>query len=171
MSIEPETELERRIMADPDWREGAAWGKPRRGHPEGTVAAHIEQVLANVDRCAIDPDDRRRLRLVAIVHDTLKHKVNHLLPFGGRNDHAALARKFAERYIEDETILTVIELHDEAYRAWKRRDELRANRLIDWLGDQVGFYRRFHRCDNETGNKSPDDRIWFDRLCEKRRAA
>ena len=171
MSIEPETELERRILADPDWQEGAAWGKPRRGHPEGTVAAHVEEVLENVDRLAVDAEDRARLRLIAIVHDNFKHRVNHLLPFGGRNDHAALARKFAERYIDDEGVLEVIELHDEAYRAWRRRDEHRAHRLIDRLGPHLGLFRRFHRCDNETGDKTADDRVWFDRLYEERRAA
>ena len=39
---------------EPDWREGAAWGDPRPGHPEGSVQAHIEDVLANVDRVAVD---------------------------------------------------------------------------------------------------------------------
>ena len=171
MSIEPETDLERRIMADPEWQEGAAWGKPRRGHPEGSIAAHIEEVLANIDRYALDHEDRARLRLIAIVHDTFKHEVNHLLPFGGRNDHAALARRFAERYIDDPGILEVVELHDEAYRAWRKDDEERAHRLIDRLGENLGLFRRFHRSDNETGDKSDDDRIWFDRICEDRRAA
>src|SRR5947208_12867086 len=28
-----ETELERSIVDDPEWQEGAAWGTPRPGHP------------------------------------------------------------------------------------------------------------------------------------------
>jgi len=35
--FQPETELERRIARDPELLEGLAWGKPRTGHPEGTV--------------------------------------------------------------------------------------------------------------------------------------
>ena len=35
--IEAETELERRLLADPELRAGLAWGEPRWGHPEGAV--------------------------------------------------------------------------------------------------------------------------------------
>jgi hypothetical protein len=49
VGIAPETELETRIVSDPEWQEGAAWGQPRPGHPEGVVGAHIEEVLRNVD--------------------------------------------------------------------------------------------------------------------------
>jgi hypothetical protein len=40
-TIVPETSLEARLCADPEWPAGAAWGEPRPGHPEGAVAAHI----------------------------------------------------------------------------------------------------------------------------------
>ena len=31
-------------------QEGLAWGKPRRGHPEGTVGAHVADLLEAIDR-------------------------------------------------------------------------------------------------------------------------
>jgi hypothetical protein len=75
MTVLPDTELERRIIDDPEWQEGAAWGEPRPGHPEGAVVAHVEEVLRNVDGVALDREDRERLRFVALVHDTFKHRV------------------------------------------------------------------------------------------------
>jgi hypothetical protein len=31
--LKPESELEKRIVSDPEFIEGAAYGKPRKGHP------------------------------------------------------------------------------------------------------------------------------------------
>jgi DnaJ-class molecular chaperone len=39
--IKCETELEKTIISDKDFIEGALWGKPRNGHPEGKVFIHI----------------------------------------------------------------------------------------------------------------------------------
>ena len=59
--LKPESELEARIVSDPEWVEGASWGEPRSGHPEGSVAAHVAEVLANVEEVALDSTDRERL--------------------------------------------------------------------------------------------------------------
>ena len=174
MPVVPETELERRIVSDPDWQEGAAWGDPRPGHPEGAVSAHIEEVLRNIDAIAVDHDDRERLRLVAIVHDTFKHRVEHGRPRTGEDHHAMIARRFAERYIDDSDLLDVIELHDEAYNAWVKGERgrdwpaaaARARRLIDRLGPSLGLYVRFFRADNATGSKNRMPLQWFERVID-----
>jgi hypothetical protein len=49
---------------------------------------HIEEVLANVDLVALDESDRQRLRFVALVHDTFKHRVDRDQPRVGENHHA-----------------------------------------------------------------------------------
>ena len=172
MAIEPETERERRIVEDSEWLTGAAWGDPRPGHPEGEVRAHIEEVLANVDRVALDPSDRERLRFVALIHDTFKHRVDRGKPRVGENHHAAIARQFAGRFSADQELLEVIELHDEAYNAWAKGErsgdweaaEARARRLLDRLGTSTAFYVRFYRADNETGSKDQAPLEWFERL-------
>lgn len=174
----PETEVERRIMTDQEWQEGAAWGTPRPGHPEGAVAAHIAEVLANVDQVALDASDRARLRLVALVHDTFKYRVNRSRPRSGTNHHAMLARQFAERYLDDPELLEIIELHDEAYNAWSkgrrtrnwRRAEARAERLLGRLesAKTIAFYQRFYQADNATGGKDPAPLRWFSELVERR---
>ena len=167
--VRPETPLEQRICADPAWRAGVAWGEPRPGHPEGTVGAHLTDVLANVDRVALDADDRRRLRLVALVHDTFKGDVDRAQPKTGENHHAMRARRFAARYIDDEDLLDVIELHDDAYIAWRHGDrtgnwpeaERRARALAERLGSRLDLYLRFYQADNETDGKTSEHRHWF----------
>lgn len=167
-----ETDLERAIASDAEWQEGARWGRPRRGHPEGAVAAHVAEVLANVDRQALDEEDRRRLRLIALVHDTFKHRVDRRRPRSGDNHHGRIARRFAERYLDDAELLEIVELHDEAYNAWRKgartgnweAAEERARRLIDRLGPSLPLYCRFYRADNATGSKSREPVEWFERL-------
>jgi hypothetical protein len=161
--------LATRIQADPDWQRGAAWGAPMSGHPEATVGEHIEEVLANV--AEEPPGLRDQLRVIALVHDTMKHRVRWYRP-----DHARLAARFAARYIDDPGLLKVIRRHDDAYRAWRfgQRWRLwpvarwRARRLIADLGDQLDLYRSFYRCDNETGDKSGEPREWFEGLVASR---
>jgi hypothetical protein len=172
MTIVPETELERRIVADPGWQAGARWGTPRRGHPEGCVAAHIEEVLANVDAEALDHRDRARLRFVALVHDAFKHRVRPDRPRTGANHHAVIARRFAEGVTDDRELLELVELHDEAYNAWLLGQrggdwpaaEARARALLDRLGDSRALYLRFYRADNRTGDKRAAPLAWFEQL-------
>ena len=165
-----ETELEARICADPEWQRGAAWGTPRPGHQEGAVMYHIADVLANVERQATSAEERRVLRLIALVHDTFKHQVDPDQPRSGPNHHGAIARRFAERYIADPGLLEIIELHDEAYNSWlsgARRGtwdkaEARARRLVERLGPHLPLYVRFYRCDNRTASKEQTSLDWFE---------
>ena len=167
-----ESEVEEKIVSDPAWQEGARWGEPRLGHPEGSVASHIADVLTNVDRHAIDQDDRARLRLVALVHDTFKYQVDQTKPKTGDNHHAVLARRFAEGYLDDPELLEVVELHDEAYNSWAKgvrsgdwgSAEARARDLLERLGSTLPFYLRFYRADNQTGSKSQQPLEWFEQL-------
>lgn len=133
-------------------------------------------MLENVEREALDAEDRRRLRLVAITHDAFKYKVDHSRPRSGENHHGAYARTFTARFTDDDELLEVIELHDEAYNAWRsgrrgKRPEKatqRALRLIDRLGPAVDFYLRFFRADNATGTKTPEPVAWFTEILRSR---
>jgi hypothetical protein len=85
-----------------------------------------------------------------------------------------IARRFAERYIDDRELLDVIELHDEAYNSWvkgERGDNWptaveRARALIDRLGASLDFYLRFYRADNATGSKNQAPLRWFESVIE-----
>ena len=171
-----ETDLEKRICQDPEWKQGALWGKPRPGHNEGQVIYHITEVLANVDRLARSDEERGDLRLIALIHDTFKYRVDPTKPRVGENHHAMIARRFAERYLDDDALLEVIELHDEAFNSWRmgalkgrwREAEARADRLIGRLGKSLGLYVRFFRADNQTVSKEQDSLVWFEQLLRKK---
>ena len=171
--IKAETELEERIISDEYFKYGAMWGKPRNGHPEGQVIYHIGNVLKNVDKYS-NSKNREALRLIAIIHDTFKFKVDRTKPKSGENHHAMIARRFAERYITDKEILEIIELHDEAYNSWCKGDknnnwyiaEKRATQLIYRLVNSIPLYLTFYRCDNEAGGKDGADYVWFSEMCK-----
>lgn len=166
--IRPETDLETRIISDPNFIGGMMYGKPRKGHPEGFVISHIGHVLDNVDKYCTN-NSREALRLIAIIHDSMKYRVDRSRARVGENHHSMIARRFAEKYITDDAILDIIELHDDAFKFWcigdgGNWDEAEDNcvHLIERLGDNIWLYLDFYRCDNETGDKKSDDYLWFE---------
>ncbi len=173
-----ETDLERTIAADPAWQQGVIWGKPRYGHLEGAIQNHIADVLGNIDRQQPppSPEERRILRLIALVHDTFKYRVNELKPKMGNNHHAHIARVFAEKYISDPRILDLIDLHDEAYNSWRlgaykgrwSHAEERVNNLLAKLGSSLPLYVRFFLADSQTDSKDQAPVEWFIHLLESR---
>jgi hypothetical protein len=167
-----ETDLEKKIWYDPEWINGVFWGKPRDGHPEGLVAHHINDVLNNIDRLNPSKETREKLRLIALLHDTFKYKVDTSSPLTGENHHGMIARRFAEKYITDKGLSDILELHDEAYNSWQKgnRDKdwnkakERGTKLINRLNDNLELYLTFFKCDNQTGNKSQESVMWFEKL-------
>ena len=137
---------------------------------------HIVDVLANVDRHATTEEERRALRLIALVHDAFKYRVDLSKPKIGENHHAFIARKFAERNIHDPALLEIIELHDEAYNSWRLgalrgkwdKAEDRANRLVARLGSSLPLYIRFFRCDNQTVSKDRTPLAWFEQFLRRK---
>jgi putative lipase involved disintegration of autophagic bodies len=172
--IKPENGIEEAIISDIAFIEGANWGKVRSGHPEAQVIYHIQEVLANIDKFYGDDADRGDLRVIAIVHDTFKYKVNQNLPKSGENHHGTIARRFAEKFPIHVDVLTVIELHDDAYNAWSQGDRhgdwykanKRATNLINALQIEncLELYVKFYKCDNATGDKSIRNFNWFNNL-------
>jgi len=164
--FQPETDLERRVSSDPELLEGLAWGKPRAGHPEGTVGAHVADLLATIDRWAEAGRRRHELRFLALVHDSLKYRVLEWLPKNGENHHAMRARRLAERYIDEERLLATIELHDRPYSLWRRMsrngrvDESALDRMLERIPD-YGLFARFVELDGSTQGKNPEPIDWL----------
>lgn len=166
-----ENDVERSIANDPEWQRGVEWGRPRRGHPEGAVKHHIADVLANVDREAADDEERRRLRLAALVHDSLKYRAAEgSAPVGSQGHHGSHAARFLERFVDDPELVELVRWHDEAFAAWfglnrrgdRPRAEQRALALADRLGPSLPLYLKFFRADNGTRGKSREAVDWFE---------
>ena len=164
-----ETPLEQRIVDDPAWQEGAAWGEPRPGHPEGAVVAHVADVLDNIERGGHAGRHREQLRVIALVHDAMKHASDGVRRVRGH--HGVRARALAERHLDDPDVLDVVEWHDDAYRAWraKRGGDERARDLLARLGspERIRLFLDFYRADNATEGKSQEPLRWFEGLARE----
>jgi hypothetical protein len=164
--FEPENELERRVMEDPELLEGLAWGRPRKAHPEGSIGAHVADLLERLDAENVEGEERAKLRFITIVHDSFKNKVQEWRPRTGENHHAMRARRFAERYTDDEVVLTTIELHDRPYGIWRKKhrtghlDRKRLNDMLERLQDP-DLFLRFVELDGSTEGKNPEPVRWF----------
>jgi hypothetical protein len=164
--FEPENDLERAVTEAPELLEGLAWGKPRKGHPEGSVAMHVADLLARIARSGASGERRAQLRFISLVHDSFKNQVRHWLPRTGENHHAMRARRFAERFTDDERLLSAIELHDRPYAIWRRMD--RTGRLdeealvamLDRVPDK-DLFLVFVELDGSTEGKRAEPIAWF----------
>jgi hypothetical protein len=175
--VKPENGIEIAIISDADFIEGAFYGKVRNGHPEGQIIYHIKEVLENINKFYADDENRKNLRLIAIVHDTFKHKVDQTKPKIGENHHGAIAAEFIHKYRHNTKLILIIALHDEAYNAWSQggkhgnwyKAKSRAEKLINELNDFdcLNLYLKFFRCDNATGDKSNECYEWFKNLTEQ----
>ena len=121
--LQPETDMELTLVSHPEVIQGLLWGEPRYGHPEGKVLYHIPEIFDNIDRVypPLSIADRETLRLITILHDTFKYIEDKNFPRDWTRHHSILARLFSENYIDDSTILDIIELHDEAYFLKEKR--------------------------------------------------
>jgi hypothetical protein len=171
--LQPETDLERRLIAQPAMLEGLQWGEPRYGHPEGKVVYHVVDVFNNIKRLSptLNPEDYRKMRLIALLHDAFKYIESKQIPRDWTQHHGILARKFAENFMDDKAVLDIIELHDEAYYCWRLAildDEIdQAAARFQWLLKRCGYcfqlYYAFFRCDTATGDKTQAPVKWFEK--------
>ena len=168
-----ESELERALTSERELLQGLRWGEPRKGHPEGSVGAHVGDLLEGLEAWG-EPEPRRsELRFIALVHDSFKHQVSDRLPATGENHHAMRARRFAERFTHDERLLATIELHDRPYALWRRArrrgrlDEGSFERMLERIPDPLLFLR-FVELDGSTRGKDPEPVRWLRRQLGER---
>ena len=103
---------------------------------------------------------------MALVHDSFKYQVRERLPRVGENHHAMRARRFAERFTDDDRVLSAIELHDRPYALWRKMhrrgklDERGFRRMMRRVTDPALFLR-FVELDGSTEGKRPEPIEWF----------
>jgi hypothetical protein len=130
------------------------------------VGTHVSHLLETLDHSGLEAEERERLRFMALVHDSFKYQVRERLPRVGENHHAMRARRFAERFTDDERVLAAIEFHDRPYALWrklKRRgklDERALRRMLKRIPDPELFLR-FVELDGSTEGKRPEPIEWF----------
>jgi hypothetical protein len=138
------------------------------------VGEHVADLLRTIEEWGETGGRRADLRFVALVHDALKCRVAHWKPRTGENHHAMRARRFAERYTDDERLLSTIELHDRPYSIWRRLGRRRAMREDGELGRaearfsamlrrsaEPALLLRFVELDGSTEGKDPRPIEWF----------
>jgi HD domain-containing protein len=130
------------------------------------VGAHVADLLQTLDRWGEKGERRAELRLLALVHDSMKYRVRNWLPKVGENHHAMRARRFAERYTDDERLLATIEHHDRPYALWRklqrtgRTDENALRSMIERIPDPE-LFARFVELDGSTEGKNPEPIVWL----------
>ncbi len=171
--LKPENPVERMLIGHAGFKEGLLWGRPRFGHPEGKVVFHINEVLANIDKLQLSCTEKRsKLRVIAYLHDTFKHKEDkNRSPRNWDLHHGAIARRFATEYIQDLDVLKIIQWHDEAYYIWRLENiykdleasQQRMEKFMEIMAPDFPLYYLFFVCDTRTGDKNQAPLKWFER--------
>lgn len=156
------------VISDPRYATGITYGKPRTGHAEGTVAAHIEQLEANLSRMEPLLSGREfiTLRILIHVHDTFKYWAKRDSAILDPNSHASLARSFLAEFTHDKDLLAMVQYHDENFALWRqfqangRYNKERFEKLIVLIEDMTLFLL-FTVLDGYTPSKDHDRIRWF----------
>lgn len=177
--IIPESDFEQKILNHPDVLAGLKWGYPRFGHPEGKVMFHVKEIFDNIDALDTDSETRRKLRTLALIHDTFKYREDRSQMANDRTKHHAyIAHDFLASYTDEQDLLQITKTHDDAYYAWRadhayRDPESAQIKLKDLIQNNQGhldLYYKFFVCDTRTGDKNQSPIRWFESkmdICHK----
>jgi hypothetical protein len=151
------------------------WGQPRRGHPEGTVRAHIEELERNLDRfrSRLTEDEIWKLRILIHVHDSFKAEARSGVPIAHPQSHASLARAFLAEFCQEYDLLAMVQWHDEPYALYRRHerrvsiDAARFEKLVAEIRDW-NLFSAFLLIDGCTEGKDRGSLQWFFSQVEER---
>jgi hypothetical protein len=156
-----------KILADERYRRNLDWGKPRSGHPEGTIRAHIAELEQTLDRLRpkLSDEEAEKLRILIHVHDTFKPDATEGVAIRDPRSHASLARAFLAEFTDDAELLNLVQFHDEPYALYKRSrgrvpDATRWNALLHTIRDW-DLFLAFALIDGSTAGKSRDPLLWL----------
>ena len=163
------------ITSDARYQRNLDWGKARRGHPEGTVRAHIAELEGNVEqlRERVSETDYWRLKVLIHTHDTFKREARRGAPITAPNSHASLARAFLAEFCDDADMLTMVQYHDEPFALWRqfasrgKFSQERLTRLVTSIRDW-NLFLAFNIIDGCTEGKERDPLRWLFRQVANR---
>ncbi|MDQ1468824.1 MAG: hypothetical protein QOJ99_304 [Bryobacterales bacterium] len=157
-----------RLVEDPRYQTNLEWGKPRPGHPEGIIRAHIAELETNLQYLHRRLSDEAywKLKLLIHAHDTFKPQSRPEISISHPKSHASLARAFLSEYCDDPDLLAIVQYHDVPFALYrqfesKRRfDQDRLNTLLSAIRDWELFLA-FLIIDGGTAGKPPGPLQWF----------
>ncbi len=155
------------LKLDPAYQANLDWGKPRSGHPEGSLRKHIAELETNLERIQpqLSGEELWKLRLLIHTHDTSKPQAKSGAAIADPESHASLARQFLAKYVSDSDLLNIVQFHDEPYAIWKKHRAGRdySERLRQLLEVIVGWdlFLAFLIVDGCTVGKSTEPLEWF----------
>jgi hypothetical protein len=155
------------VVRDSRYVSNLDWGKPRRGHPEGTVRAHIAELEINLEK--LRPklnDDDWRLKLLIHTHDSLKAEAQAGVRISDPRSHASLARAFLAEYCEDADLVAMVQYHDEPYALYRQFEsygEYNQDRFLSMVHSiqDWNLFLAFCIIDGCTAGKSREPLRWL----------
>jgi len=156
------------VTRDERYQANLDWGQPRRGHPEGTVRAHIAELEGNLNRYRnrLTDNEYWKLKLLIHTHDTFKAEALSGVAIAHPRSHSSLARSFLAEFCQDEDLLAMVQFHDEPYALWKKQqhgasfDAARFERLLKAIHDW-NLFSAFLLIDGCTAGKDRGSLQWF----------
>ena len=157
------------ILQDPRYQDNLDWGQARRGHPEGTVRAHLAELERNLKtlRRRFDEDAHWKLMLLIHTHDSFKAEAKQGAPITHPRSHASLAARFLTEFCDEPDLIAMVQFHDEPYALWRQTDggtspcnPARFTALLGAIQDW-NLFLAFNLIDGCTAGKERDPLIWF----------
>ena len=155
------------IRSDPAYESNLDWGKPRSGHPEGSIRKHIAELEDNLEQLKpqLSSEEAGKLRVLIHTHDTFKPDAKSGVAIANPQSHASLARQFLAKYVSDPDLLNMVQFHDEPFALWKKHRyggdyTDRLERLLDLIEDW-DLFLAFLIVDGCTAGKSTEPLEWF----------
>jgi hypothetical protein len=156
------------VVHDPRYQRNLDWGRPRSGHPEGTVRAHIEELERNLEaiRGRLSEVDFWRIKLLIHTHDTFKAEAKGGVAITNTQSHASLARGFLAEYCDDPDLLAIVQHHDEPYALWRQfssKGQFNVERFASLLRtiNDWNLFLAFLIVDGCTAGKSREPLRWL----------
>ena len=156
-----------KLISDRFYQGCLDWGRPRRGHPEGSLRNHIEDLEANLRqiRHHLQPGEHERLQLLIHVHDICKPEAWTGVLSDHPQNHALMARNYLANFCPDPVLLAITQFHDDGYHLYTyyRRSSDLQERLLRILKEveDVELFLLFNLIDNCLPGKTLEPVSWL----------
>lgn len=165
------------VVNHPCYQRNVEYGKPRPGHAEGTVRAHIlelEQNLEELNRRGIVTFDHYWcLKLLIHTHDSFKAESKRNAAIEDPHSHASLARAFLADFTSDSDMLLILQYHDLGFAVYRKLidsgmlAETRLSKGLQAIAD-LDLLVLFAITDGCTESKGREMIRWFVREVNRR---